>query len=1515
MATDSPFTFLLANQPYRPEHLFALEQRWLARTRETRTSASGAVQGADYEGCLSLAENKKQAALAAKMAPLDYYLQFVSPTEGPALEQRLSARDWVKHMHLKAFFIKEKGPLFCVHGLLLIPGREHQYRELGIIGQNHKLQRGIFQPEHHLQTIRFLRYFEKRRLPVITFMDTPGADAGAHANANLQAHAISRLITAFVNVRVPTVGIICGAGNSGGAIPYATTDRILCMEDAYMSTIHPAALADIVKRLGMTKEQCAKAVRISAYELCQDGLVDGVIKARGCADAKSALDMVPALEHAIVSALKDIADSPAKKARDLLSDLRRAFPGYLAASDRQAALEHGDLAAYFNTKSADARALPAPVPLFSDFLRRMERSLNLRVKLRFTNTAHHLSLAESAQVESSYTLKTQSPQLSETQAAKEYIAKLGQVQVSFLPDDFQRAIRNEFGSHPIRDIFEFKYKEKRIKRRKHRIAYQFMLFLLSAHKSKTPQFLEHFIHHLSQAYQAAPSRVSKESPANLAEIIPIISKQLLLHAHKLIQLFALTRYCLDHVNDIIPLIRREHEFPRQAAEALVTKVLAADKEVFLRWVLRNRHVHGRAVDMIIKALKRLYPRIPAELLIIMDAILTVNIPSLSHGKYKAKVTPKNTTEDYWLKLDRAYKDTMIANMLARCKAEKKYILVDDILAFFTDFNELDADIVSCNPSRFPEFSNSIRRAISKPYANSIVTGTARFAHGKAPGTAVGLIISNSTFQAGSIDMASGEKIARAFSLFGKKGLPVIMFISSGGMQTKEGTGSLFCMSIANDVISKFVQYTGLPVVCFGYRDCTGGAQASFVTHPDVYTFYLSGTELPFAGARVVPEPLPYPCRLANYLVDKDNAMTGLVKNPWDTFLDKAFIELGDPELKIPKLSIPDVIANILAQEEQALSGHAQPAVTPQRRIPRKTFTKVMIPNRGDIALSLIKKLRRKGITPILGHSRTDSYSLAYTQASIYGYTVELGPGPVSQSYLKMKNIIQAAKTFGAEAIHPGIGFLAENAAFARLCEQNGLIFIGPASSAIELMGDKAKAREIMQKAGIPVVPGSDGVVHDADTAARICKDIGFPVMLKAAFGGGGRGMRQVFSANELTGQFHEAYLEAKSAFGDGALYIEKLIQQPRHIEVQILADRYGKVLVLGERDCTVQRNHQKLIEESPSPVLPQKLRERIFAYAKQAVEASGYYNAGTVEFIMDMADRSIYFMEMNTRLQVEYGVTEAVTGIDIISEQIQIAQGLHLRYDSDEMPPKGYAVECRINAETVQANGETVPRTGLIETFSYPKEDYLRVDTFIYPGYRIPPYYDSMIAKFIVHAADRSAGIARMVSVLQRTRITGCPTNIALQTAILQDKTFAAGAYTTHFLPDFFKTPAFQNLASQEAEAQTGGQNVIRKEDMRIPDTNMLKVPAFIDGVFYRSSNPKATPFFAEGDHISPDDTIGLFESMKKYYPIKLCLYTVPDDAKEAPLYDHPRYRIVQFLVADGCEVEKNQPVIVIEPV
>jgi acetyl-CoA carboxylase, biotin carboxylase subunit len=446
------------------------------------------------------------------------------------------------------------------------------------------------------------------------------------------------------------------------------------------------------------------------------------------------------------------------------------------------------------------------------------------------------------------------------------------------------------------------------------------------------------------------------------------------------------------------------------------------------------------------------------------------------------------------------------------------------------------------------------------------------------------------------------------------------------------------------------------------------------------------------------------------------------------------------------------------------------------------FSKILIANRGEIALRILRTCQELGIATVAVHSTVDRSALHVQFAD---EAVCIGDAPSSKSYLNIPNIISAALTRNATAIHPGYGFLAENAKFAEICADHQIHFIGPTPDSIRRMGDKSTAKETMQKSGVPTVPGSDGLVEDGEMAKEMAAKIGFPLMVKATAGGGGRGMRLVREPENLLKLFMAAKGEAEAAFGNSGVYLEKFIEKPRHIEFQILADNYGNVIHLGERDCSIQRRHQKLLEEAPSAALTPELRKKMGDAAVRAAKSIDYRGAGTVEFLLD-ASGDFYFMEMNTRIQVEHPVTEMITGLDLIAEQIRVAQGEQLAFTQQDIVLRGHSIECRINAEDPDQNFR--PNPGRISAYLPPGGPGVRVDSHVYQDYEIPPYYDSLIGKLIVWGPDRPTAIARMQRALQECAITGVPTTISFHQKILANPEFQKGLVYTNFVEQMMQT-------------------------------------------------------------------------------------------------------------------------------
>ncbi|MCY3641300.1 MAG: ATP-grasp domain-containing protein, partial [Gammaproteobacteria bacterium] len=724
-------------------------------------------------------------------------------------------------------------------------------------------------------------------------------------------------------------------------------------------------------------------------------------------------------------------------------------------------------------------------------------------------------------------------------------------------------------------------------------------------------------------------------------------------------------------------------------------------------------------------------------------------------------------------------------------------------------------------------------------------------------------------------------------------------------------GALFSMAAVNDRITRFVRDHDLPVIVFGYGDCTGGAQASFVTHPLVQTYYLSGASMPFAGQIVVPSNLPLNSILANYLSTSPEAMQGLVAHPFQPELDNELRRV-DPDIPLPKESVDAVIRRVLSGvlDQEAPEAAPPPRYTDADLI--RPIKRLLIHARGCTAAKLVRVAQRHRLEVILVQSDPDMESAVADQLGKRDTLVCIGGNTPDESYLNARSVLSIAEQERADALHPGIGFLSESAQFAELTRSRGLNFIGPPVASMETMGNKSNAINTALRLGVPVVPGSHGILTDAERAAEVAEEIGFPVLIKAVHGGGGKGIQVVESSTEFFELFHRVTAEAQSAFGNGDVYLEKYVTSLRHIEVQLLRDTLGNTLVLGLRDCSVQRDKQKVFEESGSTMLPEDLRRDVLTYSAAIADDVGYVGAGTVEFIFDLAAGAVYFMEMNTRLQVEHPVTEWVSGIDIVGEQFRIAAGESIA----ELEPKfeGYAIEARINAERVQLDGEGAlsfrPHPGTIDEAQFPVEKDVDVITIAAPGKFISPYYDSMVAQVIVHAKDRQAAIERLADYLAQVRITGICTNIPLLRRVLADELFREGDYDTGFLPEFLQRTDTQGLI-EEIEAGAGeSASAFDVESIGIDGSDELKVLSPAAAIFYTAPSPSEPEFVSVGDRIAVDATLCQLEAMKIFTPLAL-----KDFNGEADLYDPSlQFEVTRINMGNGQQVNAGDLLFVVRP-
>ena len=919
--------------------------------------------------------------------------------------------------------------------------------------------------------------------------------------------------------------------------------------------------------------------------------------------------------------------------------------------------------------------------------------------------------------------------------------------------------------------------------------------------------------------------------------------------------------------------------------------------------------------------KFVYPRVSEPLFAIitfyfahlLPAYFATLTPGRSRTVFDGRIRPKNIgVRDFWNRLTLAYQDILIHTELERLKKSNVVTTKALIERFFTDFVERDSRLMTADPFRFPGFRGSIEEALARgiPPCGAI-TGIARLKSGS--GRHVGVVLSNLEFQAGAFDMAACEKFCKLLVECARRELPVIAFISSGGMQTKEGAGALFPMAILNDRITRFVRETGQPVLCFGFGDCTGGAQASFVTHPLVQTYYFSGSNMPFAGQIVVTEHLPFIATLSNYLSREPGAMQGLVKHPFHESLDEVLRAI-DPMVPVPRETAQEVIDRVLRLELNITEVEIPEESQAAGSMIVGPYTRVLVHARGCAAEKIVRKAQEGGYAVVLVQSDADMESPAAAHLRKgRDQLVCIGGNTPAESYLNALSIVRVAERTGSQALHPGIGFLSESAAFARICRGHGINFIGPPAESMDLMGHKSNAIHTAAKLKIPTVPGSNGIVTHPEAAAELAEQIGYPVIIKAVHGGGGKGIAVVQKTEEFAETFQRISAEARSAFGNGDVYLERFIKSLRHVEVQILRDAHGHTKVLGLRDCSVQRNNQKVIEESGSTMLPKDLEASILGYAAKIADSIGYVGAGTVEFIYDLSRNEVYFMEMNTRLQVEHPVTEAVTGVDIVLAQFQIAAGDSI--ESMEPHWNGYSIELRINAEKPMTGPDGtlsfVPCPGDVTVFRFPEAPGISLIRAVDEGKTVTPYYDGMIVQLIAHGTDRNHVIRMLRAYLDTVEIRGICTNIPLLKRILDDDIFNKGIYDTTYLKEFTARLDTASLTKEMEDAAGLGSRSLDMEALRITGTNELRLPAPSAGVFYRTPSPGEPEFIRPGDVIDVYRTLCLLEAMKTFSTLSLATFR----ANDLPLFPAGQFfEVVRIVPENGQAVNRDDLLFVIRP-
>lgn len=1608
------------------------------------------------QGLLSARAIERQLDKLRNMDIDTYIERCVAPAEDKG---RISARSIISRLGLRVAQVEEDGPFYSA---VVTMDFGDEYRQVGFIAQDRSVKNGVWMPRHHLAAARRVDEWSKRSLPIVSLMDTPGADAEEEANRHNQAHSISRLIAEMCNVDVPTLGIIFGLGYSGGAIPLAASNLILSVRDGVFNTIQPKGLANIARKYNLSWQECAKQVGVSAYELCRQGNIDGVIDYVPGEDD----DKLANLRQAIVTGVLSVEHSArAFVAANpyILDHYQRNLERYLNPSPRLNATEAS--ASLSNTKP------PTEYTNVFGVTYRHLRYLGVRKRIRSTTVKQYgrLAAAEVPQGEladradrerrRSFLSWLQDPEKLVYDDALSKAWKNYQEKKQAVHDERGRIAQLFFGEpkknyEDARAVLLLTVSTYLYNRWKHEAGGNFAALVDHLREPAATRPLLR-TEDLEEARQFA--RHLREDDAPLSAFLrerfshegrKLLSKQgvtdksdsylqsnmvaelnLILSAHNIVaeapidaaeipdavrgitigsapaggadairagRALLSARYPeflkehsglseplpLSEVTILDVLLEEElrEDFRRECLnllvfDALYTEVIfgldsvaeeadqkrALSRESMTRllrqcfdraaaslplpllgladqsreavgpilegqafdWLLRLDHY--LKANVFLKSVeewkKSGFPHLSDTLFVVVTHLFERMLPSYIAAeregrKYEGRINPRNIgrRKDFWNRLTIAYRDLLIQKVLTQEKRKRNALPEHFIKEFFADFQELYSDLISSDPVQFPGFRQSIEQALaSKRPPSGIITGVGRFESGDQS-FQCGAVISNVEFQAGAFDMASAEKFCHLLVVCAQRRLPVVCFISSGGMQTKEGAGALFSMAAVNDRITRFVRDIDLPVIVFGFGDCTGGAQASFVTHPLVRTFYLSGTNMPFAGQIVVPSNLPSHATLANYLSLVPGAMQGLVQHPFQPELDDALRRV-DPEMPLPKDDVRTVVQRVMSgtitnDMPQVLRLDAtvenyDHLIRPVRR--------TLIHARGCTATKLVRIAREQGIEVVLVQSDPDMDSVAVDMLGTRDRVVCIGGNTPDESYLNGLSVVRVAEHENADSLHPGIGFLSENAQFAELCRSHGINFIGPPVEAMETMGNKSNAINTARRLGVPVVPGSHGIVTQVDRASSVAEQIGYPVLIKAVHGGGGKGIQVVERPEDFHDLFRQVAAEARNAFGNGDVYLEKYVLSLRHIEAQLLRDTHGNTRVLGIRDCSVQRNKQKVVEESGSTALSPEMERLVLDHTAALASEVGYVGAGTVEFIYDVVNDAVYFMEMNTRLQVEHPVTEYVSGVDIVAEQFRIASGGSI--EDLKIGNDGYSIEVRVTAEKIvlSNDGRLIfrPDPGAVTRCEFPQTAGIDVIASIGEDKVVSPFYDSMVAQVIAHAADRDAAADLLLAYLDSVRIEGICTNVALLKRILADATFRSGDYDTSYLEGLLAKIDPEELIEEiQKDAGVDGSSV-NAADLKIEGSDEIKVLSPSTGVFYITPSPSEPEYVSVGDAVTVDKTLCQLEAMKIFSPLTLASF----NQGEVELYPpDQRYVITRINIANGQQVNPGDLLFVVQP-
>ena len=1482
-------------------------------------------------GLLQEAEIAKELQKLKTLSVDDYISRVLDPAEAGS---RPSAKAVVRKLNGKIYNEIDQGPLYAVEMSVSSAGES---RRIGILAQNRAIKNGVWSPEHHMEACRLVRIWSRRSIPIVTLMDTPGADAGSEANSNNQAHSISRLIAEMTSANVPTVGIIYGLGYSGGAIPLAATNILLSVRTGVFNTIQPKGLANIARQYNLSWQESAAYVGISPSELFDRNVIDGIIN-WGPEDSDTEAQT---LADCICSALTVIE----AEANDLLSKEPMVMEDYQALIGRylgnRPELEKLERQGQFEVNNSMSE-----FPSVFDHCITYMRYLSMRTRISSTSLDAYGRLADEEIPEGDLSARTNQSRIESFDRWHSDPEKLVYQDALYKAwTNFKQkrsdvnVERNRLTSMLLGDP------QKNFGDARRNLCFQVSLYLYNRWKSDAEFNFLRLSQQIGESKNAAPESSLYNKNDIDVTILDLVYATDLIDTFKIefenIRIFdALYNTIINGFADIAEETQAFRTLSKESLSNILDRSLeratsavgaygganetglsshaeaARQSAQFADWLKYFTKFRRRGEFLTdVEEWKRVFfPRLSESLLVLITFFFEDLIPefldSQQQGKnYEGKINPGRIgkRKDFWNQLNIAYKDLLVQRILDSYKRQKKATVAAFKEEFFEVFDETNEKLMTSNPVSFPGFRISIEKALSNGITPcGVITGIGKLKSGNKQ--QVGVVISNMLFQAGAFDMAGAQKLCDLMVECGNKRLPIIAFVSSGGMQTKEGANALFSMAITNDRITRFVEETGLPFIVFGFGDCTGGSQASFVTHPLVHTYYFSGADLPFAGRVVVPSFLPSMCTVSNYLSRTPGAMRGLVKHPFAEGLDEKLKEV-DPALSIPSDTVEDVVQRILEGTEKIQD--VQPELPAKARDLIRPIEKVLIHARGCTAVKLIRIAQKLGKKVLLVQSDPDMGSVAVDMLGSQDEVISLGGQTPDESYLNGQSVVTIGNRYGADSLHPGIGFLSENADFARLCRKYGLNVVGPMAKSMDTMGNKSNAIHTAMSNNVPVVPGSHGILTSAEATAKVAEEIGYPVLLKAVHGGGGKGIKIVREPGEIRDAFNTVFAEARSAFGNGDLYLEKFVESMRHIEVQVLRDSHGNTQILGLRDCTVQRNNQKVLEESGSTMLPKKLEKDAYKAADSLANAVDYIGAGTVEFIYDLANNAIYFMEMNTRLQVEHPVTEWTSEISIVSQQFRIAEGESI---ADLKPASnGFSIEARVTAERAaldkDGNIEFLPTPGLVVECKFPERDDMELIASVGEGKTISPFYDSMIAQLIVHGEDRDDAIKKLLEILDKTSIKGVCTNIPLLKRILNDDTFCKGKYDTGYLPAFLDTLDKDELIADMA--YTGVEEEESSvEDLLIEGTDEIKVIAPMTGIFYSTPAPTEPEYCAVGSQVRMGDTLCQIEAMKLFTQISLSSVKGANEV----FVSEKAYKIVRVNQANNAQVNAGDLLFVVKP-